>query len=441
VTQIPPDDCLVRSPPDQAIRVAHLSAQTLLVTSYCAPQTPGQGVYKQGFTMTVPGLPGSVSWASFFNYRSVLLLIGSQIYNATDSTLTPLKDLPVPDNYRLMGVDSVFILADSVIVASALKHYQGQDLVAELAIQEFYASSWYTSSKVDLTAFFTTHTLTQLPDKFILLPKEVPETAYTFTILRTNNRLDTSPLTPLESINVGTIQIRGLVVSSLSFTSSYVFAVSQEGWNWLSQVRVDGALGVFQSTQTNVRMTVQGSCDEKSCEGCPDLLTNRLCQAYSRCAIINCVGTPVNLRRPLCSLGGLLRTYGTLSVQSFRGMWNIISEIMLLVIKLSTTKVAGVEIEFPEDNFMGYICTIKNAGANFFSIMTSMLNSVIQLSNANVNYIYHGATNVDTNADAALTITMTTVTNFLNQLYMLPLYLAVATEKTTRCQVRARVCV
>lgn len=436
VTQVSPEDCVARTPPDQAIRVAHMSGQDLHVSSFCAPQTPGQGVYRQGFTMLVQALPGSVSWASFFGYKSVLLLIGSKVYNATDGDLSPIPDAPVPENYNLMGIDSLFVLADSLIVACALKHYEGQDLVAAVSISEFYGQRWYTQSRVDLSSFFTTHTLTALPSNYILLPKEIPQTAYTFTIFRTaSGRLDTSALTPLESITVGSVAINGLVVSSFSLSSTYIFAVSQEGWNWLSQVRIDGALGVFQSTQTNVKMRVQGSCDEKSCEGCPDLLTNRLCQAYSRCAIINCVGTPVNMRRPLCSLGGLLRTYGALSVQSFRGMWNIVSEIMLLVIKLSTTKVAGVEIEFPEDNFMGYVCTIKNAGANFFSIITSMLNGAIQLSGANVNYIYHGATNVDTNADAALTITLSTVTNFLSQLYMLPLYLAVATDKTTRCQV------
>lgn len=183
----------------------------------------------------------------------------------------------------------------------------------------------------------------------------------------------------------------------------------------------------------------QGHCDAVSCEGCSDLATNRLCHAYNKCALMNCVGTPVNLRRPLCGIGGVLRAHTTLGMQSFRGGWTMFVELLSLVISLSTRKTSGADIAFPEDQFMGYMCSAKNAYANSWAVVTSALNGALYLGKANVGFMYHGATNVDTNADAMLTLTMRAVTVFLNQLSLLPLYGMLATHQIYICQVRARV--
>ena len=168
---------------------------------------------------------------------------------------------------------------------------------------------------------------------------------------------------------------------------------------------------------------------------------NRLCQAFNRCALLNCIGTPVNLKRPLCGLGGLVRTYGAMSLQGFKGAWVILVELLGLVVKLSTRKVGGVDIAFPEDAFMSQICVAKDGDAHLFSIATSMLNSALQLGSADVGYIYHGAVNVDTNADAALTVTMMAVTSFLHQMSLLPIYTMVATHQILMCEVNGMLAV
>ena len=171
------------------------------------------------------------------------------------------------------------------------------------------------------------------------------------------------------------------------------------------------------------------------------LEVNRLCQAYNRCALMNCIGTPINLKRPLCGLGGLVRTYGAMSLQSFKGGWVILVELLGLVVKLSTKKVGGVDISFPEDAFMSQMCVAKDAGAHLFSIATSMLNSAMQLGQADVGYIYHGAVNVDTNADAALTVTMLAVTSFLQQMNMFSIYSMIATHQIMMCEVNGMLAV
>ena len=56
----------------------------------------------------------------------------------------------------------------------------------------------------------------------------------------------------------------------------------------------------------------------------------------------------MNLRRPLCGLGGVLRSHATMGIQAFRGGWTIFVELLSIVISLSTTQSSGVNVAFPE---------------------------------------------------------------------------------------------
>ena len=80
---------------------------------------------------------------------------------------------------------------------------------------------------------------------------------------------------------------------------------------------------------------VQGSCNDRSCEGCPTVQTQRLCLAYNKCALINCVGTPVHQRRPLCGMGALLRFSGGMGLQAVQAAWSILAEMLGLTLQLT----------------------------------------------------------------------------------------------------------
>ena len=60
------------------------------------------------------------------------------------------------------------------------------------------------------------------------------------------------------------------------------------------------------------------------------------------------MGTPVNLRRPLCGLGGILRSHATTGMQAFKGGWTIFVELLSLVVSLSAKQTSGVNVAFPE---------------------------------------------------------------------------------------------
>jgi hypothetical protein len=121
-------------------------------------------------------------------------------------------------------------------------------------------------------------------------------------------------------------------------------------------------------------------------------------------------------------------------MQSFRAAWTIFIELLTTVITLSVQPGSGANIAFPEDNFMGHVCAAKDAYANTWAIITSALNDALYFGNAKVGYMYGAATDVDTNADAMLTITMSTITAFLYQLSLFNLYAMLAGHQIYMCQ-------
>ena len=233
-----------------------------------------------------------------------------------------------------------------------------------------------------------------------------------------------------------TSSLYGTILCSGSLGLDYVFATSSTGWDWLRQVRIGagGLQGVFNSAPIHVSINVQGNCNEQSCEGCQDIPTQRFCLAYNKCALMNCVGTAVNQKKPLCGVGQLLKGSGTMALQGIKGAWTIFSEMIGVSLELRLLSLREIRLLWPEDSFLCHVCKAKDASAQFFSLLTSIVNNALQSSNANIGYMYGGASNVDTNADAVLTISSTALNMFMHQMSLFPLYGLVASHQIMMCQ-------
>jgi len=437
-------------PADFCLAVAQLGGRAMGVQMYCAPQVPGEGVYVVSGAVAGYGpqtLPGDVMDAAFLDEAAstlgLLLRVGAAdaVYLMTGAGLTALPAVPIPSGYRLVRVVSMWPIERGLVADVVVRSFEGTAMVGSMTNFRYELNgnrSAWTQSPIDLSQFAGQYWFTRLAGgQYILIPKKAGLPVYKLGFEVVNRVLRRTELVPVETLNKFSFQgtLSNAVLSARSMHPTWILAVQQTGWAWLMQLRLDGSLtGVYASVPVTTTLQQAGHCDAMSCEGCPDLATNRLCHAYNKCALMNCVGTPVNMKRPLCGLGGVLRSYATVGMQSFRGAWTMYVELLMLVVSLSSTKSAGVNIAFPEDEFMGYICSFKDSNAQWWSVVTSALNSALYLGNANVGFMYHGASNVDTNADAVLTITMSTLTNLLHQLSMAPLYLMLAEHQIYICQ-------
>lgn len=253
------------------------------------------------------------------------------------------------------------------------------------------------------------------------------------------------PFVPDESLVAqASLMPRKIVLSKMLRVESgkiSVLASSGNTYDWLQQMRLygndleltKGTLGNSQEVGTSVSITTE--CNGIDCRGCLDLGLRSMCAAYQSCAVFRCIGTPVNLKRPLCGIGQVLRTTGLLAVDTYHGAWVTFVDIYMILLQLSTQpNIPGIDVSFPEDNFYDNICNLKDLSTEFFGILSSTVNTALQRAQVPTISMSNVA-KVDSNANTALSMSTAALTGFLSQIAMLPIYIMAVEHKITMCQV------
>ena len=470
--------CLARprGAPDYSLAVAEAGTAGVRVTFWCAPRNAGSPVYRsesQGLgPVVVPGTllalqfgDDSGEWLAALTQETAGVQTAYVVSRAGISALPALRTVMDPD-HELMRVENLWVIEGAIVVDLVTRHMTSfrdgdtghQSARSEAEAMHFFVcpyppggnATWnrrWTATGVDLMQFGGgQYWYTRLAPKpgaasddkreYLFLPKVAGMQPY---------RLRFSPpiqgrivLDEPQAMTPARLsQLSGTVLAASSQGEGYMFATSTDGWDWLKQVRIaDGFVeGVYGSADVKVAVQIQGNCDAQSCEGCATLQTQRMCLAYNRCSLINCVGTPVHQRRPLCGIGALLRHNGGMALRSSQAAWTIFAEMLALTMQMSLLSLHDARLLWPEDQFLCYVCQAKDRSAEFFSILTATVNSALQLSDVHVGFMFGGASNVDTNADAVLTISSTALNGFLHQVALLPLYAMVIAHKVVMCQV------
>ena len=244
-------------------------------------------------------------------------------------------------------------------------------------------------------------------------------------------------------ISTGQILSQNCIIDSEGAYIAFIGAPPLQSTGWLSQARISGAVAEsFVSQPTTFTVGTVRPCNVKSCSGCPDGEVQRLCDAVQRCAVINCIGTPVNMRRVLCQLGSRIADESRENLALMYGGWSIFVDMFMVTMELSLqSNLNGVTIEWPDDRFFGYICTAKDQNAHYISIFTSAINSVLQTGHSAVTYLQGGAHTIDSNFHAMTTMPMTALTSFLHQVLMGPIYGLIVTQKVMMCRVQGIVAI
>ena len=473
--------CLIRPQgmPDYSLAVAETGSMGVSVTFWCAPQNAASPVYRSdssGFGPTA--IPGAVQSVQFGDATGEWLAVlakadgeDHKIFILTRTALvsTPALASTLDSYYVLMRVENMWVLEGAILVDLVTRHMvsdKNTDTGHQTARSEAEAvhvfltpypaglngsspaagRNGWTRTSTDLMQFGGgQYWYTKLGgvayapgDKrqYLFLPKVAGMQPYRLWFTFQYGRLVMDEPRPMAPARLSALS--NTVLAANSQSSRYVFATSTAGWDWLKQIRLsDGAFveGVFGSADVKVTVNVTGNCNDRSCEGCTSVQTQRLCLAYNRCALINCVGTPVHQRRPLCGIGALLRHNGGMALHASQGAWAIFSEMLGLTMQLSLLSLREARLLWPEDQFLCYVCQAKDRSAEFFSILTATVNSALQLSDSHVGFMFGGASNVDTNADAVLTISSTALNAFLHQIALLPLYSMAIFHKIVMCEV------
>lgn len=215
--------------------------------------------------------------------------------------------------------------------------------------------------------------------------------------------------------------------------------------HWLSQIRLDIPLegettaSSYMSQEVSSQITVKQKCNYQTCNGCLDLNVQRLCYGAQQCTLARCIGTLTNQNRPLCGIGKTAEALFTTQIAMIHGAYMVVVETVSTIIGFSLQKYEKddkiVIMRWMDDAFFSYMCSAKDAIASFVSILTSVINFVVQsVSQKPVTYLEMGAQRVDSNFQAMFTLIITSFNNLLSQMLLGMLYPYFALQKTTICQ-------
>jgi hypothetical protein len=307
----------------------------------------------------------------------------------------------------------------------------------------FSSIQGYSASKDASTTFYPSATFLMLPNS-----EGLPVNILTMqwdTLDPSNGVVSWSSYSlPDTPVGVGKLLTGGktlsqnFIIDSEGAYVAFMGAMPHQSTGWLSQARISGAAAEsYESQPTTFSVNTVRQCNVKSCAGCPDGEVQRLCDAVQRCTVINCIGTPVNMRRVLCQLGEKIADESRANLALMHGGWSIFVDMFMVIMDLSLQDgVTGITIEWPDDRFFGYICTVKDQSAHYISIFTSAINSVMQIGHSAITYLQGGAHTIDSNFHAMTTMPMTALTSFLHQVWLSPVYALIVTQKVMMCRVQ-----
>jgi len=457
-----PDYCTVRGdnlPEDYVIMVTEVFGRALQIKVWCVPQAPQLPVYVSSKTpFASVTMQGDIMQSFFVDHDNLALIIreGSAnqvwLYNRNVGDIQRMKDFPVQQSLEYVNVLNIWPLMDSILVDVVFRR---MEITLTQAIPESYVyhflwdmtrNDWIRVIDPDLSTFAVNYLISRVSTseyKYILFPQQPFLPVYYLTMTRGgyNNQQIIAETGILASFdpNQNLPELTDAVLSSRVIQNTYLFAVVPTGWDWLRQVRFSTtglALdGVKASTPVKVNVTTQARCDERSCEGCPSLYVQRICQAYNKCALTRCIGTLVNQMRPLCAVGQTLVFHGHQSLTMYQGAWVVIAEMLATTLKLSLNPGNSLNVEWPDDVFMGFICNAKDFSTEFFAILTSVVNALMHYSVYSVEYSTRGSGVIDRNIDASYTIRATSLNAFLSHFMFLPIYNLIALKQIVMCQV------
>ena len=219
---------------------------------------------------------------------------------------------------------------------------------------------------------------------------------------------------------------------------------SAETWLQMAEVALDphtltdGSVRTSQSTTIEMQTVVPCSID--NCMGCQSSVPSQVfadlqlkCMAAQQCALAKCVGTRVNLARPLCNIGAVLSKNMDLMASGTRATWLALVRQIILIVELSAERRKVYEISWPEEAFVDLMCTAKDSVVESASIVSSIFGGAALTQTQPTTTVQIRSTMSESRWQAKYFMSLQAITRLLSSIAMMPLYAAIALQKTVTC--------
>ena len=453
---------------EAGVVVAGTSSGSVLVNYYCVPTLMTASVYKARQWRTDVTWANSIYQMSFTDATSLIILTeDGTLYLLSEAslvTLTTLEEQSAQIQSQVMSITQsvAFYRPPLASVHISLIYRDVSGTIAGLPLHRRLVLSPQQSSFPWITAgtdfpFYAGYSASQVASlnpfspssTFLLLPSPTLHSQSTRIYMVTvtwDDRMVSNGVVAwsVQQLPQNPSGMQSLLQYQLAQSCrtdaegayvAYMAAPFYQSTSWLSQARISGvAAQLYGSQKVNFQVKTTSVCAPNSCFACPDGEVQRLCDALQRCTVINCIGTPVNMRRVMCQIGQTVADQSRQTLALVHGLWVEFVEMFMIIMELSLSSKKQVTISWPDDNFFGYICTVKDQQVHIVSILTSSLNAVVQFGHAALVYIEGGAHDIDNNFNAMVTMPLTALTSFISQIFFGMLYPLIISQKLVMCQ-------
>ena len=222
---------------------------------------------------------------------------------------------------------------------------------------------------------------------------------------------------------------------------------------WLQNVRIvlppTGAAQVAVSASFSARQNVQlvVNCSVSTCVGCQgtgprEADIQHKCFAAAVCAVGRCVGSTVNMNRPLCQVGALIATLADEYRILLSAFWTFFANNVIFVVELSANRRQKYEIAWPAEIKQMYTCRMKDIIIQFWSLFGALiLNVATAFSNSKskgaMAESYAGTTmqlSSEARTQAMTTISTTAFVELMVQINLGVVYAPIVVWKMMQCK-------
>ena len=216
-------------------------------------------------------------------------------------------------------------------------------------------------------------------------------------------------------------------------------ATTQQSWLQNVRLRLNISrvdLKVAPSFSTTHRLKVAVSCSVTSCTGCHgysphDVDLQNKCFAAAACGISQCVGTPVNMKRPLCQLASMVGLQIDLMRVLLQSFWDFFSRTIILIVELSKERRSRYEYTAPADAMMSMMCNAKDGivetNALFGSLYAQIQDATIDAATLERSSL------TSTIAYTERVMASVAIVEFLSALFMAALYPPIVAWRGMQC--------
>jgi hypothetical protein len=196
-------------------------------------------------------------------------------------------------------------------------------------------------------------------------------------------------------------------------------------------------LRVSASFTTKQRMQTVVNCSVSSCAGCHGThplqvdLQNK-CFAAASCGIAQCVGTPVNMKRPMCQIASILGLQIAFVRVNMEGFWDFFSRSIITIVELTQARRQKYEISTAQETTMATVCSAKDGIVQTFATFGALYAQIPALTLDRASREPVSLQELRYNTERVMVATA--VVELLSQVGLGVVYIPLVSAKIMQCQ-------